>query len=138
MLATTHVLVGAGTGEVVHEPFLVFFISIILHFLTDKIPHYWPKAQKQKNILVIVDWFIAILIIILLVVLPTPNKASVVAGAFAGLLVDALLVGVPYLEKSALGVWHSKRQPHRAELYFIFTDLIFVVPLATYFLKLGC
>ncbi|MDD5693174.1 MAG: hypothetical protein WC437_02090 [Patescibacteria group bacterium] len=134
MLATTHVLVGAGAGEVVHNPSLAFVVSIILHFLTDKIPHYWPKSQKQKNILVFVDWSIALLIIIFLLIMPTPNKTSVIAGAIASLLVDLLLVGVPALHKTKIGLWHTNRQPHRTEFYFLLTDLVFIIPLSVYFL----
>jgi len=137
MLTTTHVLVGAGAGEVVHEPFLAFFLSILLHFVTDKIPHYWPKNQTQKNVLVIIDWTAAILIIVTLILLPVINKPSVVAGAVAGLLVDALLVGVPYFHKTKLGLWHTNRQPHRTSTFFLFTDMIFILPLATFIILKG-
>jgi hypothetical protein len=134
MLATTHVLVGAGTGMVVPEPFLAFAISIVLHFLTDKISHYWPQTQKSKTGLTIFDWIIAISIVLLLIIFPTPNKYSVVAGVFGGLSVDIIFVGIPFFRKSKSGLWHTKRQPHKKELFMIVTDLLFIIPLAIYFM----
>ena len=130
MLATTHVLVGAGAGVLVHDALMAFLLSIMLHLLIDKLPHYWPPAQKSKTILTLVDWSIAVLILSLLIVYPIPNQASTVAGAFGGLLVDLLLIGVPFLRKSRVGQWHTNRQPHKAKISFMATDLIFIVPIA--------
>jgi len=137
MLATTHVLVGAGTGEVVSNPYLAFVASVIVHFIIDKIPHFWPAKLRDQILLNAVEWTTAFVIFMLLLTSSIPNKSSVLAGALGGVIVDIVLAGLPYFYKRKIGTWHSGRQPHKTEPVYLVTDLLFIVPLVIYFSTRG-
>jgi len=137
MLATTHVLVGAMTGEVIPNPYFSFTLSAYIHFVIDKIPHFWPLKRQDKVILVLFDWVIAFLIIVLLAISPIDNKLPVLAGALGGIIVDIVLVGLPGMREHPIGIWHSQRQPHQKRAIYLVTDLIFIIPLIIYFWSQG-
>jgi hypothetical protein len=134
MMATTHVLAGAGIGEIITNPYLSFVTAVITHFIIDKIPHFWPAKYKDQVLLNVFDWTVAAIIILLFLGYPIDNQSSILAGALGGVAVDIVLVGLPYFYNRKVGGWHTGRQLHQREPIFLVTDLLFIVPLGLYFL----
>lgn len=123
MMQITHAATAAVAGSYIPNTYLAFLAGIILHLFIDKIPHFWPNTKKGKTILIIFDHSITYLAFGLAIYnqqLTTP----VMSAIFGALLVDAVLVGSPYVFKSKLGLWHIKRQIHKTELIYLFLELL--------------
>lgn len=127
MLSATHSFVGATAGKYIPNPFLAFFAGIVLHFVFDKVPHFWPDQDRYKGWLLFFDTFMTIIIISFFIFFPDiQNRTGVVWGAFGGAFVDLCLVLMPKLNKSGLAKWHSDRQTHLKDVKFILNDLIII------------
>jgi hypothetical protein len=125
MLTLNHVLVGAVAGELVETSPIAFAIGGFVHFLMDKIPHFWPTEKKYKTIMIICDWTLCVLALLFFWFNPIFPK-SVFWGGLGGLSIDLVLVGVPWIYHSRLGQWHSKRQPHHTEAIYWIGDFIVI------------
>jgi len=125
MLSSTHSFVGASAGKYIPNPILAFLVGILLHFVFDKVPHFWPKEEKYQGLMLVLDTIATILIIATLLFLPgLHNRSGIVGGAFGGAFVDLCLVLTPNLNRSKLAKWHSGRQTHLRQVKFILNDLI--------------
>jgi len=114
MLATTHVLVGAVAGRAVANPIASFSLAVILHFILDKIPHFWPdnKSIKIQGAILAIEWSIAILFILFLSDNPD-FLYSQFTGAIGGFLPDVILLPTV---KTKIGKWHAIRQTHTQKI----------------------
>lgn len=127
MLSSTHSFVGATAGKYIPNPIVAFFVGIFLHFVFDKIPHFWPTQKKYENLALYLDTISTISIISFLLFYPgIQNRQSIVAGAMGGAFVDLCLVLTPKLNKSGLAKWHSERQTHLKDIKFILNDLVII------------
>ncbi len=127
MLTSTHSLVGASAGKYIPNPFLAFLAGVFLHFVFDKIPHFWSLNKKFEGLMLALDTVGTILIIIVLFFSHLPNKSGIVGGALGGAGVDLFLVLVPVTNKNKTARWHSARQTHLRQARFILNDLVIAV-----------
>jgi hypothetical protein len=125
MLTLTHVITGAALGQRVDNIFIAFLLGIILHLILDKVPHFWPEQKKHNGIILIVDGVLTTAFLIFLLFLPSKNPFGLLAGALGGAIVDAFFVLTP-LRNTKVGVWHSKRQDHRGNIFFYATDALII------------
>ena len=139
MLTTTHALLGASVGYAVKNPFSAFMAGVVLHFLADKIPHYWPDRKKYQIITMAIDSVCSLTVVIYLFLVDPFTNTEMAWGALGGIAVDFLLVGIPYLYHTKIGQWHTQRQPHRtAAIYLVpdfFASLLLVGLLVKLYLK---
>jgi len=123
MMSLTHASAGALAGEFIPNPYLAFIAGVALHFLMDKIPHFWPESSRNKGIMIAVDTILPVIFILGLYYFPGTRNTSVIAGALGGVSVDFFFVLV-MRTKGKLAQWHTNRQPHRPELSWFLTDFI--------------
>lgn len=127
MLSSTHSFVGAAAGKYIPNPIVAFIVGILLHFVFDKVPHFWPNQKKYQGVMLILDTIASISIIAFLLFYPDiPNRPGIVGGAMGGAFVDLCLVLTPILNKSKLAKWHSERQTHLRDIKFILNDLVII------------
>ncbi|RJO62029.1 hypothetical protein C4544_00815 [candidate division WS5 bacterium] len=125
MLSATHSLVGASAGKYIPSPVLALLAGIFLHFVFDKVPHFWPSQKKYENMMLFLDTIVTVSIISFFVFFPgLENRYSVAGGALGGAMVDFFLVLMPYTKKSRLSKWHSDRQTHLRSARFILNDVV--------------
>lgn len=125
MLSATHSLVGASAGKYIPSPILAFFTGILLHFIFDKLPHFWPAQKKYEDMMLFLDTVLTVLIISFFIFFPgLENRYGIVGGALGGSLVDFFLVLMPYTKKNKLAKWHSDRQTHLRNFRFILNDIV--------------
>jgi uncharacterized membrane protein YagU involved in acid resistance len=122
MLSLTHAVVGSALGEQISNPVVAFSVGVLAHFITDKIPHFWPKEKKYKRVIMAFDAIFTVGFI-LFCYFYFNDRLNIAAGALGGGIVDALLVLTP-LYHTKLGQWHSNRQPHKTEIFYYLTDFI--------------
>ncbi len=128
MLSATHSLVGAAVGKYIPSPVLAFLAGIFLHFVFDKIPHFWPIQKKYENTMLFLDTIVTVFIISFFIFFPgVENRLGMVGGALGGAAVDFFLVLMPYTNKSRLSKWHSDRQTHLRKFGFIINDIAIMV-----------
>lgn len=122
MMQISHAATGAAVGKFAPNPLIAFLLGILIHFLIDKIPHYWPESKITQRNLLIADYIVTVFFILLLFGTHslTKNMAWGMAGA---LMTDIVLVGIRPVFVSKVGVWHGKRQPHLEKPYTFWTDL---------------
>jgi uncharacterized membrane protein YeiH len=123
MMVLSHTLIGAAAGEMINQPVTAFFLMVFFHLLMDKVPHFWPKKGTWGKEFAIVDIFSAGLVLLSILIFQPPSFVSVFAGAFGGILVDVIFVGIPIVKKSKYGQWQHNRQPHSHQLKYLLTDL---------------
>ncbi len=98
MILSTHALTGAVIGKEIDNPWLIVFISLIVHFIMDSFPHgeyLNPKTFSPRKEIWKVFWdlFLGFFVIILYVYF---SKADTLAirnifiGAFASIFPDSL------------------------------------------------
>ena len=99
MILTTHALVGAAVGKYVHNPILLTFILIPLHYILDIFRHgeYLNKKSTFRDTTwkVALDLFGGLTIILLAVYFQNINQAvfiSMLTGAFISMFPDLLTV----------------------------------------------
>jgi hypothetical protein len=122
MLSLTHASVGAVAGEFIPNPLLAFLVGIILHFIFDKIPHFWPKESSKKGLIIVLDTIFSVLFIISLFFFPIKNQASVIAGAAGGVSVDFYFVLI-MRSQGKWAQWHTNRQHHMTNPWWLLTDV---------------
>lgn len=120
MMQITHLVTGAAVGSLTLNSFLAFLAGIVMHFVVDKIPHYWPASKKGKALQVVIDHSTTYLIFALMLVFEIGTMA-IWAGILGSLLVDIVL-SIPIFFKSSLGKWHRDRQPHSVRYRALITD----------------
>jgi len=118
----THATTGAAIGYKIGNPILGFIFAIIFHLIIDKIPHFWPKSQKNKMYYVTINYIVLISVLIYILNLHINNRVGIIFGAIGGLIVDMVLVVIPPIYKSRLGKWHNKRQIHLKDFRYILID----------------
>lgn len=100
MLLTPHILIGALIGFKIQNPWLVFILAIISHFILDAIPHreYDIKALRRKKIdkqfiielfQVITDLVIGVSTTIFFV-WHSPSRNSAILGMMAAVIPDGI------------------------------------------------
>lgn len=114
-----YAVVGAVIGAETGNPFSAFFLSIIGHFIIDKIPHFWPKTQKAKTFYVSFGYLITGLFLLLIFRSSYHAKTIMLIGAITSVGIDTIIIGVPFIHKSKLCLWHTSRQPHKDKPIFI-------------------
>jgi hypothetical protein len=122
MMSLTHASAGALAGEFIPNPYLAFLAGVVIHFIMDKIPHFWPKTKKNKDIQIAIDTALSALFILGLFLYPATRSASMIAGAIGGVSVDLYFVLIKR-GKGKLAEWHTNRQYHHAEPIWILTDV---------------
>jgi hypothetical protein len=136
MMQISHAATGAAVGKFAPNPLIAFLLGILIHFVIDKIPHWWPVSKDLQGKLLVADYALAILFIVTLYLTHhlTVNIAWGIAGS---LIVDILLVGIKPILVSKAGVWHETRQPHLEQAYTFWTDIavIFVSTAIIYLVK---
>ncbi len=132
MLVLSHALSGGALGQRIGTPIWAFLAGIILHFILDKIPHFWPKNKKSKGILMALDGIFTVFFILFFIYQDIGNINGFLAGACGGIIVDLLMIYTPLYDKK-IGQWHTKRQPHFKEFLFLGTD-IFVIGISLLFI----
>lgn len=132
MLATTHTLVGAAVGKELGNPYLSLVFGIALHFLFDKIPHFWPKKRIHQGIILAFDWLFCLGFLIYSFVQGDDNL-PVFFGALGGFSVDFVLLTFAPIRKSAVGKYHIRAQHHRRNPLYVLVDVL-VIFLSIYIL----
>ncbi len=128
MMSLTHAPAGALAGRFIPNPFLAFLAGVILHFIMDKIPHFWPKRKKNKNIQIAIDTIFSAMFIIGLYLFPATRNTSMIVGALGGVSVDFYFILI-MRTKGRLAEWHTNRQYHHAEPIWLLTDALLFVSL---------
>lgn len=126
MTELSHAAIGAAIGHKIGNPYTTVLLSILSHFVIDKIIHFYPKEQNNRNILIIIGYVLTGVFLYYIAVSPFENKPAMIAGALSGVLVDTIINGFPKIRESKLGNWHAIRQPHTTSFVFIFTDVIVI------------
>lgn len=123
MMQISHAATGAAVGKFAPNPLIAFLLGILIHFLIDKIPHWWPASKKQQFVIIIVDYVVTAMVIGLFFYFKTPTQ-NMIWGMAGSLVVDPILVGIPVVYKSKIGQWHTNRQPHIQNPWSFATDLV--------------
>lgn len=119
----SHAATGAAVGKFIPNPFLAFVAGILIHFIIDKIPHFWPESKKGKTIFVVLDYAVTYAVVIWLLIKGVGNL-NIWMGVAGSLMVDNVIIGIPQIFRSKLGRWHTNRQPHQTKLISLFADAI--------------
>ena len=128
MMVISHEVVGGLIGEELNNPFLAYILAFISHLLLDKIPHYFPKESKNKATFLVVEIIIAVWTIFFFLENGFGlNNHSFWAGVAGGVTMDILFVGIPFLKKTKIGVWHSTRQTHTNKPVYLLIDLVLII-----------
>jgi len=92
MLLAAHSLVGASIGEVSPNPVLSFLLALVSHFILDAIPHYDTTDEGQITLrqitLVIVDGIVGFILLVVILINYSDNRAGLVLGVVGGILPD--------------------------------------------------
>lgn len=104
MILSVHMLAGAAVGSQIHNYWLVSIVSLVLHFILDKLPHWeyhagfrsehFQQLPKRKALIFAVKVFLDFAIGIFLVVFfwqNSPNFSSIALGSFFCVLPDGFL-----------------------------------------------
>jgi len=133
MLTTNHVLIGAVAGKVIGDPFIAFPTGIFLHYIFDKVPHFWPEADKNKRVVMIFDTISCLMLLAFFFLTTGGLSSSIFWGALGGFLVDAVFVGLKSFNNSKAGVWHTLRQIHKTKpIYFLADVSLLIIGLIIY------
>lgn len=128
MLSLTHAAVGGAVGGFIANPAVAFGAGILSHIIIDKVPHYWPKSPKYQGFQIVLDSIATLIMLYFLFSLEKSFFSPIFWGAAGGAFVDFMLVLVfklhPKLWNSKLRLWHTNRQPHRVEPFYIVTDIV--------------
>jgi len=122
MLTTNHVLIGAVAGKVIGDPLIAFPTGIFLHYIFDKVPHFWPETDKNKRVVMILDTILCSTLLAFFFFTTGGLSSSIFWGAFGGFLVDAVFVGLKPFHDSKAGMWHTLRQIHKIKPIYFLTD----------------
>lgn len=109
MLATNHVILGAGIGLITKDPVIAFTAGTLSHLLLDSIPHWGASTDGNFNEKLFLrvaktDGITLLLVFALLAFYPTPYKLAVLLGAFGGLLFD---LDKPMMHFFKVKIWPS-------------------------------
>jgi hypothetical protein len=135
MMQTSHFSSGALVGKLLPNPLLAFISGIILHFLIDKIPHWWPESKHARVVATIVDYLIAIIMLIVFIYLFQGSLTNMMWGLAGSAIVDIALVGIPAARRSKIGQWHYTRQPHKTDVYYLWGDVFLTIICLTLILQ---
>jgi len=103
MILTVHALVGAAIGSKIHNLWIVSIVSIIIHFLLDRLPHrdYGPD-KKWKNLSrgrllffgsqIFIDFLIAVSLTYWIIVFLPSSGRYILVGVFFSLLPDGFIL----------------------------------------------
>jgi len=127
MMVLSHVFVGAAVGEELSQPLLAFILMVFFHLVLDKVPHFWPKSKGWGKFFMIFDISAGNLLLLSILIFQPPHFVSVFAGAFGGILVDVIFVGIPKVRKSRYGAWQHERQIHKSNPWFLLTDITAII-----------
>lgn len=127
MLALNHSLAGSLAGNYVGNPLIAFLMGIFLHFIFDKLPHFWPKNEKNQLVLLGVDWFLATMYCFWLFSNIGQLGAGPFWGALGGFMVDLILVTAGTAKKNPISNWHTMRQPHMDKTIYFLSDILMLI-----------
>ena len=122
----SHAATGAAVGKFMPNPILAFLAGVLVHFVIDKIPHFWPPTKKGKMIQLWLDHGITYIVFALMLIfkIGTPEIQAGIAGSLA---VDIVIIGIPWIFRGPVGKWHTNRQPHQTKLASLVTDALVTV-----------
>lgn len=130
MLSTAHLVTGAVIGKYVNDPWQIFILSVMMHFVLDMLPHWDPKFVKNRS------WFlkgsIDLLIGFLLCfwLLGGSLNANTMLGMLSSILPDVMtmMIVVGGLKQiDFLVKWHKKIQNKKSNIWGLFSQLVIVV-----------
>jgi len=128
MMVISHEIVGGVIGQQLGNPYLAYILAFISHLVLDKIPHYFPKEEKNKATFMIIEIIIACGLMLFFYKQGFGlDDVSFWAGLAGGVTMDVLFVGIPVLKKSKIGIWHSSRQTHISKPIYLTIDAVLVV-----------
>ncbi len=125
MMVLSHVAIGGVIGTIFENPYIAFFLGIIIHLLMDKVPHFWPKKKKNEIYFKVID-IGSSLLLMLTYWLVGFHGINFWAGVMGSLSVDIVTVGIGPIKKAKLGQWQEKRQPHINKPIYLLTDASFI------------
>jgi hypothetical protein len=92
MILTAHIVAGGTVGEAIGNPFIAFFVAILLHFILDAIPHFDDvRDGKEFNFKQYLFSGSDLILSILLLLYLKPDlsiKSPFLWGAIGGVLPD--------------------------------------------------
>jgi len=127
MMVLSHSMIGAGIGYQLDQPVVAFLLMSLFHLVMDKVPHFWPKSKKWGKLFALSDIASCGLLLLFILVYQPEHYVSVFAGAFGGILVDVIFVGIPSVRRSKYGQWQHNRQPHLSNPAYLLTDLMAII-----------
>ncbi|MFA5107226.1 MAG: hypothetical protein WC497_02780 [Patescibacteria group bacterium] len=108
MFLTTHAAAGVLISQRFESPVVVFFVSIVVHFIMDFIPHgdemlyqEWDERKRRRAILLgLIDFLLVIVMIgVLYKTTELPRFALVSAGLAGSLLPDLVSHVFPWIHQ---------------------------------------
>lgn len=123
MMQISHASTGAAVGKFIPNPILAFIAGILIHFVIDKIPHFWPETKKGQTILVVIDHTFTYIVFLLAIYFKI-GTVNILAGVAGSLIVDIVIIAIPPIFNSKFGKWHTNRQPHRTNISSIYSDAL--------------
>jgi len=152
MIISAHMIAGGVLGEAVQNPFVAFFLGIVLHFVLDAIPHFDnlldddEKWNYKQVIFLILDFILLFVLYFYVLKLPLVSRilnTSFFFGAFGGIFPD-ILDNVPFwsdkFRNSAIGsrvhLFHDKIQLKKVNpvLGLLTQAIVIYLSIAAYFL----
>jgi len=117
MILIPHIIVGATIGSKLHSIWLIAILSLLSHYILDKIPHWDYTSGGVKNFLatnqfkylavfilkVFIDFFIGFIIIIIMILnrtLPSDSLKYIFVGFLFAIMPDITL-GASFLFKNS-------------------------------------
>lgn len=139
MMQITHAATAAALGTQTDNIYLAFIGGIVLHFIIDRIPHFWREGDKSLGAkILVVDYSLTIGFIAYLYYFLQIRSLAVYAAIGGALVIDIILVGIFF--KTKAGQWHKKMQPHKTEINgwaMLETAIVGIIVLAFAFGRLG-
>lgn len=111
MILTPHLLVGAAIGSKIHDLWIIFILAMILHFLTDRLPHWeyaprkdWLIISRKESLVFVAKIAVDLLVglsIVWLLSAGSPARLYILAGAIFSLFPDDFLLFIDFILKAA-------------------------------------
>lgn len=130
MLSTPHLVTGAVIGMYVDDPWQIFGLSFMMHFVLDMMPHWDPEYRKNRK------WFLeasADLLFGLLLcfwLVGGQLDGGILLGMMSAILPDILTM-VIILMKFKLGArflqWHRYIQNEKLNRWGVLSQIILVI-----------
>ena len=135
MWQLAHLATGALVGQQTDNPVIAFGLGVGVHLLIDKIPHYWPKPMSERHWFTLIDYMITLPIAYWVIMNYHHNQTGMIWGIAGSLIVDIVLVGIPWIHNGPIGQWHYRRQPHHTNSMYLLTDAAVIAACIPFLIK---